>query len=535
MMFNDFKTALSDKRLLYLIYPVLIFLATPKEADLFVKISFWLFSLFLMWLLWIGDSKKSKAPKTKIRKINKLWILLPLGILIITRIIPFIHWGETPLGYDTGIYSKTFENCFAKLDKGGCAGNPITFIANILFIIGWETKYILSVFYIILNIFAGLLIYITAKEYLNEKAAFFSFLIFSLSASQFLMYWWFYWSMMTALVFTLAALYLLKKESWLVVPVAGFIGVVHPLSFLPFGLAMILFFIFNKEKWYVFWSGLGIILVAFSVNFKTFLGYLPFYTEKGGLIKDYPEYLAQELTGQFINFNLYRGLVLFYLAFAIIGLLELLKNKKYNYLFFYFLVNFAIVYGNIIFHNRYIILLDVIAIIFAGITVSNFTDRLWSFNLGKIAVILLLVTGIFGSIYQSIATEPLIKKEELQEIKSLSSITEPNAYVMVVTSYYSPWVYGYSNRKTIAPGLFEHDKWDLMKWKIFWSTSNINIKRKLLDEYDKPLYIYVGDVVGKMSFKNDPGFQKVSKRVWKYIGSYYLETQPLILNQNATP
>ena len=62
---------------------------------------------------------------------------------------------------------------------------------------------------------------------------------------------------------------------------------------------------------------------------------------------------------------------------------------------------------------------------------------------------------------------------------------------MATSSSLSPWVLGYSGRETIAPGLFDLNKWDLEQWKRFWSANNYNDIRDLMLDYSnlKPMYI----------------------------------------------
>jgi len=90
---------------------------------------------------------------------------------------------------------------------------------------------------------------------------------------------------------------------------------------------------------------------------------------------------------------------------------------------------------------------------------------------------------------------------------------------MSTISHYSPWIYGYSGRRTIAPGLFQYDtKWSREEWDIFWATDDLEIRHNLLDRYEKPLYIFVGDWQEELRFKfdRDPALVKYSKRVYKY-------------------
>jgi len=507
-------------KILFLIYLALIVLATPFQSDWWIKISFWFFSLFLFWLassrsfnpLGIFYGREPGSP-------NRWWLLLPIVILVITRLLPFLKWGEFPLGYDTGIYLKSFESCFVKASNGGCLGSPFSFFSNLLLLVGWPSGALVSVFYVFLNIFAGFAVYLAAKAYFNQRAAFFAFLLFAVSSSQFLAFRSLHWIMMVAIGLTFMAFYLLKKQSWLVIPVAGFMGAIHPLSFLPFGLALLARFITGPKRRLTFFFGLVILLVACSLAGQLFLSLLPYYTKGFGLASNQPAYMAPELTGQFVNFDLYRNLILIYLPFAILGLVKLIAQKRFNILFFYFLFNFAIIYFHLIFHQRFIILLDLVAIVLAGDILADFTNRFFSWRWwGKAILGLLLIAGVFMAFYSAWQFQPLVYPDELAEIKSLARVTEPNALVMTVSSYYSPWVYGFGQRKTIAPGLFEYNKWDLKKWQTFWLSNNQELRHQFLDEYQKPLYIFIGDKMGRMDFSGDAAFQKIGPRIWQYIG-----------------
>jgi len=312
----------------------------------------------------------------------------------------------------------------------------------------------------------------------------------------------------------LTAFYLLKQKSWLVIPVAGFLGGVHPPTFLIFGLAMLAHFIFNKDRKYHLISGIGILAVVFSL-------YIPNPQAIFHFLSPDLEEMIQTLGpgaggGTFFDFNFYRQIITFYLPFAILGLIYLIKKGQFIYLFFYFIFNFTIVYFNLIFHDRFIIHLDIIVVILSGIALNSILTKVWPNLFGKIAVVV-LVTGaiyIFSIFFQ--AVKPLIGSEELAEIKSLSILSKKDDFVMVANSYYSPWVYGYSERKTIAPGLFEYNKWNKKEWEAFWFSSDLTLRHRLLDEYEKPIYIYTGDKGGKMDFSGDPRFERISKRIWKY-------------------
>ena len=108
-------------------------------------------------------------------------------------------------------------------------------------------------------------------------------------------------------------------------------------------------------------------------------------------------------------------------------------------------------------------------------------------NLGIILTILLIISGIFISINEAKNAKPLVNQEELSIISNL----EPNSYTLVTSSYYAPWVLGYSKTKTITPGLFDYNKWDYETWQKFWN-SDSEEAIKMLQDYKRPLYIFVG-------------------------------------------
>ena len=64
---------------------------------------------------------------------------------------------------------------------------------------------------------------------------------------------------------------------------------------------------------------------------------------------------------------------------------------------------------------------------------------------------------------------------------------------MATLSLYSPYVLGYSERKTIAPGIFEYNKHNKQEWIEFWTTTDIEEMKQFLNEYEKPLYLHIGE------------------------------------------
>jgi len=525
------RMILGNKKFLFLIYGTLIVLSCfGFEEKLYIP--FYLAFAFLIGLLSnesFANRCESYANRSELDANEKnrdkkwMWLVVPaLFIIFVSRIVPFLGF-EAPLGYDTGIYKKSIEN-FARalpnlpaFSKGAWdLSQPwgLLLSTNLLSLIGLSSNQILYGYYILLNLLLGLSIYVVVKKFFNQNAAILAIFIFAFSLTQFQTYWMMYYKNIAGLFLMLIAFYLLAQKSWLVVPVAGFLGGLHQPTFLIFGLAMLAHFIFNRDKRYHLITGIGILAVAFSLYVHNPQAIFQFFSPNlEELVKTFGPGAG---AGTFFDFNFYRQIITFYLPFALLGLIYLIQKRQFNYLFFYFIFNFAIVYFGLIFHNRFIIHLDIITIILAGVGGSYILVRLWPSLIGKVAITVLLIGAGYILTIVVLNKKPLISEEELAEIKSLAYIAKEDEYVMATDSYYSPWVYGYSERKTIAPGLFEHNKWNLAEWNAFWRSRDATLYYILLDKYPSPIYIFVGDKQIQLDFTGVAGFERISKRIWKY-------------------
>ena len=275
---------------------------------------------------------------------NREWpkwlIIFPIIIILVSRIIPFI-FSEAPLGYDTGIYRKTIEIYQFSLPylPSGADQIGIFLITDLLGLFGASIDQILYGFHILLSVLLGIGIYLVAKKYFNPSAALCSFFLFAVSITQFQAYWYMFYKNILALFLALISFWLLKKKSWLVIPIAGFMGGVHPMTFFMFILIFIVHFLFNQNKKYHFIGGLAILIITLSLyiyNFDVF-----------NLCSEVnPLKIAGTETiygGRFFDFSAYLHLSVFYFPFAVLGFIYLIKKRKFDYLFFWFILNFLIV------------------------------------------------------------------------------------------------------------------------------------------------------------------------------------------------
>jgi len=475
---------LSNRKIVTLVYFLIILLATPISLYWLVKVTFWIFATYIFWL--VKDNLSNK--KTSI---SDWWLLLPFSILIGTRLLPFFRWPVMPLGADYATYEKSFLIC--SQNQSWCPGNILTLVNHLFYSAGWSINYLVPLLYIFLNVFVALALYIVVKEEFNKEAAFFSLIIFSISSSQFLFYWSFYWKMMLALSFALIALYLLRKKSWLVIPIVALIAPIHPAVYAVFVLIILLYWFFNKKKRFVLWSILAIVFLSLAIYGKELLDLINLFF-KNSLTIFYSNQPSADLSGHFINFKLYRSLILIYLPFIVLGFIESIRKKK-SLSILLLIVTFLLVISHFYFYNRFIILFDIAAIMIAGPILARFFNQLRPSLTGKTLLIVLLITSTYFAFYQSWLAEPLITtREELVEIKSLNELKE----VLVITDLrYYPII----NRYYRGNFLEAYDPESLIK----------------ILKNEEDVYIYIGqrtstlqDVIIKKNLK------PINKHIWHY-------------------
>lgn len=177
-----------------------------------------------------------------------------------------------------------------------------------------------------------------------------------------------------------------------------------------------------------------------------------------------------------------------------------------------------IVYFQFFFFNRFIIHLDIALIILASLGFSLIIEN--KKKLGIIILVAMLFSAGFIALNESRTAQPLITENELQTIEYLQN-TEENSFVMATSSIYSPWVLGYSNRKTIAPGLFDYNKHNEQEWINFWTTDNQEEIKNFMDAYEKPLYVFIGqkqkNTLEQFQSCFEVYHQNLNNKVYKYI------------------
>src|SRR3989344_1791876 len=386
-------------------------------------------------------------------------LIMALLIIFLLRAIPYMN-NQIPLGYDTGMYKYAIESGLTNLDKWVVMIEEPGFLYLMSIIkIFLPSQFILTWLFILFNALLGFAIYLTTKEYFNKTIATFAVLGIILAG-------------------------------------------IHKPTFYLFGLSYFFYSFIspiknNKTKYDLKLLTRNVI-IGVIILIGGFLFYLGNFTiQITNLVE--PVLIGfvspGESPGTFITFFQYQFTTLIYLPFALIGFIYLIKKKEFNVLFFWTLISAIIVYFQFFFFNRFIIFLDVALIILASAGIfSMINDKK---RLGGILSIILVICLIFSSFSYALNSKPNINVSEFNTINKLAAVSETNAFVMTTSSLYSPWLQGYSDRKTIAPGLFDYDLHTKNQWNSFWASNNqseiVGFISEYKTKYNSPIYIFIGE------------------------------------------
>jgi hypothetical protein len=529
-MLKKFKKILQNS--FYQLLAIYTFLVLLISLNLFGKYSlqFQIFAVVLAVLGIFIVSKKESPNKPLNKKIHYFLFALAILLIVLVRVIPYFN-NPIPLGYDAGIYKYGIEYGLQNLDNWILQGGhePLFLYLMEPLKLLFSSQFILTGLFIGFCAFLGIAIYFVTKEFFDKQTALIALLIYAVSSIQFLTFEYMYYRNIIGLSLALFSVYFLKKSEqnqkfiWPAIILGGLLGAMHRPTFYIFGLSYLFYTLISpyKNKLYNFkllkkniLSGIGFLVIAGLFYLGKFKQAILIMFEP--VLQSFIQ--TGESPGTFINFFTYQFSVLAYLPFALLGLFALFKKRKFNMIFFWALVTSSIVYFQFFFFNRFIIHLDIGLIILASLGFSTLIKN--KKILGIIVLVVLLFSAGFVTLNGAIKTNSPINENELQTIQYLQN-TEENAFVMSTSSIYSPWVLGYSNRKTIAPGLFDYDKHNQEEWIIFWSTEEINQIKEFMDIYEKPLYIFLGekqkDNLEKFPECFETYYKQEGNKIYKYV------------------
>ncbi len=473
-----------------------------------------IFSLFVLYRSSLDDKQISN-------KTHNILLYSGLALIFLTRSLPYLN-NSIPLGYDAGLYKYGIEHGLSNMDNWIVQGGmePGFLYIMKLFSIFLPTNFILIWLFILFNVLLGYAIYLTTYEYFNKKAALFSLFIYAFSIAQFMTFEFMYYKNILGLILILFSLYFFKRQRlFLFVIFAGLSGSIHRPTFYLFCLSFFIYAFLSpiKTKGYDYFLrnknlflGTSMIIIAASFYLGQFSPAIKIMFE--------PVFSAffqpGESPGTFISLFSYQFYSLAYLPLALIGFFFIIRKKHFSLIFFLTLVSAIIVYFQFFFFNRFIIHLDIFLIILSGLGFSLLTTK--NKKAGLILAAILFLSLIISSLSYSLSSSPLIDNTELSLIKELN-LVEQDAYILCTSSFYSPWIQGYSNRKVIAPGLFDYNRWDESQWNNFWLSDSESAVSMLKNSYPNINNLYI--FIGKHSLGNNDKFKHNCFQLYKELNS----------------
>ena len=431
-------------------------------------------------------------------RISRYFLILPIALFFASRLLPFAMYGEHPLGYDTGFYKQRIsqERERQKADSGlFFFGKPTgsETATRILIALGLNDNGILYWFYILVGFLIGVMVYVLSKLYFGESAAFFSGMVYSVSFVQFLFYWNFFWKNSVALFFALLAFYLIERNRrhgyMASIPCIFFVFVTHRTTSFVLFITLAVYVLLKKN----IRAARFFLLVCFMVG-------LVVWYERGAAVLLWQQILLV-LATQHDFFSLKEGIFIdskqflggthafMYLPFGILTAIDLIQKRKINLTLVFGMVAATLVVVQFLFYKRIVVFFDLALIIFFGhsfrvffekISVRSLTNRC----LFPFAFFVFFVTIFFLSVVDQ---QPLVYRDEMRKIEQLQKI-EPGLRVFTDNSYYTPWLYGFSGHKIIAPG-WGDAPWTREIWERYWAAEGEEKKRMLAD-FNPPFILY---------------------------------------------
>lgn len=437
-------------------------------------------------------------------------------LYVMSRVVWYVRDGALGFGYDTGIYRHIITGYWDKRGQGLPAFG-FTHLTNALHSVGFSTDLILIGGYVASSLLLAGALYAFLKNTVNRRAALVGVFILTVSLTQIELYHWFYYRNLLAAALVLLAF---AYRSRIVVGgiCLGLVGIIHPLSLVPAGLALVASTSWDKKS---VWQTAKVVfltaLISLGFNWAEWFRYLePLWQYRG--LATAAAASAPEFSGQFITVHQWLVWSWPYLIFAIPGIW--LTRRSAASVWCLALFSAVGIVFQVLFYRRLIVWLDLAAIGGAAITIEHWWQqwRAARYVVSAAAVVSLVWAGQFTWRYQPAMTD--IDWLALQQLNTLP----PQSLIMTITSQYAPWLYGYTNQRIIAPGMLDENIWNQTQWEVFWTTRDSGERSRLLSHYPaSPIYIFLTQDQQTFSllFSNNSHFAPLTAQIWQFNNPNY--------------
>ena len=463
-------------------------------------------------------------------------ILLAAFLFALTARLLLQNSSPVPQGYDPGFYKYTMDlyaSALPQIPEADLANWIKEMYPQGLFVlsgishitIGTDTLEFMGYLFPLLGAFLVFPVFLVTRNLFGQRAGLLAAVLYAVSYTQFNVFNMFYFKNVLGLMFLLFSIYALEKGRYgLMAVMFAALGIFHRPEFLLFALILIPYFILHRRREIIFAVlGTAVLILPFWLP-RLEANWEVLSNAVGTAITNFQTGEALG-GGTFFDFATYRLVSLAYLPFALIGALYLVVKRNWNSVLFYFAISLIIIIFQIFFFKRFIIPLDIACVILAAVGIEHTLLRRSKLPqaIAVMIVVLLIVVGSIPTINGSRNATSLLSEQQFEIVEWMAENTEEDAYILA-TSYDAPWVLGWSERRVIAPGLFEWNVHGKEEWLDFLETDDPNVAEEFLDAYQGPIYIYYsqnsGNYLNIEKFENNH-FLKLHQEgvlVYKYLG-----------------
>ncbi|MDD3861708.1 MAG: hypothetical protein PHP74_02355 [Candidatus Gracilibacteria bacterium] len=469
----------------------------------------------------------------KIKKINaNFWFYALMGfvavVLIAIRAFPYILHGPFGFGYDTGIYKKVFEEMTSFFDIFSSqiyvlpAG--LAYLFNLLHI---PSGFLLYFSYILFSVLIAWPLYLLTKEFFGKTAGLVAVAIFAVSYVQvFASVFYLFKEMLGAVFMLFGFLYYARKSRLFYLFAILLVFTQLPLFLvLAVGTGLSMIVNFKKDlKFNLKAFGIVVLGLLFLAVFTPSHLIVAWDVVTGAFINSSSGFSPHQ-SGSFISIKEFIYREWLFLGLGVLGFIFAIREKKLLFLNFAVVFLAAVVFFELFFERRFVIPLSLLSIPYAGYFVSVVYEKfLKKYSVLKyLAVIVFVLIILIATRFHYRTTYPALNAEEQWALQTLIDKADTE-YVMATNSYYAPWLYGFSGKTTLAPGIFI-SPWDIQKWNEYNAGSNVvrsNMLIKVANEYGK---FYVLEGVRQPYTRADKGSPLI-KRIFDVNGARIYEVSP---------
>ncbi|MBI4235200.1 ABC transporter ATP-binding protein [Candidatus Peregrinibacteria bacterium] len=399
-----------------------------------------------------------------------LFIAAIFVILLVQRAFPYFLYGPFGFGYDTGIYKKTFEGILSVSDIFTSQVSILpSFLAYLVDFFHLPMELYLYFFYIFASAFIVIPLYLLTREYFGKEAGVVAAVLFTVSAIQVIASQFFLFKAMIGASFLLFSLYFYGKKSYLFYIFALLLAFTQlpQLLLLIVAVSFDALIDFKNKKLFYFvgiFALLGLLSGLYIYNFDQLSNAINvvFSSLTGQGVGSFDSHQ----TGLFMTVTEYFGYALYIFLFGIFGIFLSYKKEGVLPLQTGVIFVMVVIFWHLFFQNRFVVEMDLLLMPFAAhFLVTVFKKYLKKLVFRRSAAAFLMAGVLVTTFLYYKTTLPALSDYEVYALEFINEQKESN-YVFVTDTRYAPWFYGFSNKITMAPGIFE-SVWDFDTWTVY--------------------------------------------------------------------